>query len=104
MTHDFNLRAKAKPDVSRCVWHTALSFQEALNNDQMRAIVKEWINRMGLASTQFVIVRHTDTKHPHAHIIANRIDDDGKTISDSHNWKRSETICRELEIASILAQ
>lgn len=98
MIQDFNLRTQANSNLSRCVWHTALSFQEELSNNQMLMIVKEWIAKMGLAATQFVIVRHTDTPHPHAHIVANRIDDDGKTISDSNNWKRSETICRELEV------
>jgi Relaxase/Mobilisation nuclease domain len=98
MIHDFKLRAQSNPNLSRCVWHTALSFQEDLSNNQMLMIVKDWITRMGLAATQYVIVRHTDTVHPHAHIVANRIDDDGTTISDSNNWKRSETICRELEV------
>ena len=31
------------------------------------------------------------------HIVANRIADDGNTISDSNNYKRSEALCRSLE-------
>ncbi|MFM7851700.1 MAG: relaxase/mobilization nuclease domain-containing protein [Flammeovirgaceae bacterium] len=51
---------------------------------------------MGLDNTQYIIVVHNDTNHPHIHIVANRINDEGWTISDSNNWKRSEALCKEL--------
>jgi hypothetical protein len=43
------------------------------------------------------VIRHTDTAHPHFHIIANRVSNDGQTISDSHNYARSQKLLRELE-------
>lgn len=93
---DFITRAKTKPNLTRCVWHTSLSFQDKLTTRQMHTIGKEWMKGMGLDGTQYIIVAHTDTNHPHIHIVANRINDEGWTISDSNNWKRSEALCKEL--------
>lgn len=93
---DFITRAKTNPNLTRCVWHTSLSFQDNLTSQQMLTIGKEWMKGMGLDSTQYIIVVHTDTDHSHIHIVANRINDEGWTISDSNNWKRSEALCKEL--------
>lgn len=96
MIRDFIFRSRANPGLTRCVWHTSLSFQDNLTNQQMLTIAKQWTTGMGLDSTQYVIVSHTDTDHPHIHIVANRVNDEGKTICDSNNWRKSETLCREL--------
>jgi hypothetical protein len=93
---DFITRAKTNPNLTRCVWHTSLSFQDKLTTRQMHSIGKEWMKGMGLDNTQYIIVAHNDTNHPHIHIVANRINDEGWTISDSNNWKRSEALCKEL--------
>lgn len=93
---DFITRAKTNPNLTRCVWHTSLSFQDNLTSQQMLTIGKEWMKGMGLDNTQYIIVVHTDTDHSHIHIVANRINDEGWTISDSNNWKRSEARCKEL--------
>ncbi|WP_314701350.1 relaxase/mobilization nuclease domain-containing protein, partial [Prevotella jejuni] len=37
-----------------------------------------------------------DKEHPHVHIAFNRIDNNGKTISDRNDRLRSEKICKEL--------
>jgi NifU-like protein involved in Fe-S cluster formation len=93
---DFITRAKTNPSLTRCVWHTSLSFQDKLTSLQMHTIGKEWMKGMGLDDTQYIIVVHTDTGHSHIHIVANRINDEGWTISDSNNWRRSEALCKEL--------
>ena len=93
---DFITRAKTNPNLTRCVWHTSLSFQDKLTTQQMHTIGKEWMKGMGIDNTQYIIVVHTDTDHSHIHIVANRINDEGWTISDSNNWKRSEALCKEL--------
>jgi len=99
MIRDFNMRRSANLLLTKNVWHTSLSFPENLSNEKMLAITKSWIQGMGLSNSQYVIVRHYDTPHPHVHIVASRIGDDAKTISDSNNWFRSEALCRELERA-----
>jgi hypothetical protein len=46
---------------------------------------------------QYVVVRHTDRDHDHAHIVASRIRLDGTTVSDSWDYRRSEAAIRQLE-------
>lgn len=52
---------------------------------------------MGFTDNQYLISRHTDTKHPHIHILVNRIRLDGSVVSDSHDYKRQEAVMRRLE-------
>jgi hypothetical protein len=101
MTADFNAQRKMNPDLSMAVWHTSISFrpEEAARLDvaTMQTIAQDWIKGMGLEETQYAVIRHTDTEHPHFHIIANRVGNDGKAISDSHNYARSQKLLRQLE-------
>ena len=62
----------------------------------MMQIANEYLEKMGYADTQSLIVRHSDRQHPHLHICINRIGNDGKTISDRNEKYRSTKICREL--------
>jgi hypothetical protein len=62
----------------------------------MVQIAKEYMSKMGITNTQYIIGRHYDKEHPHIHIIFNRINNEGKTISDKNDRYRSEKICKEL--------
>ena len=56
-----------------------------------------WIlERIGIKDTQYIIGPHFDKEHPHIHIAFNRIDNNGKSISDRNDRFRSEKICKEL--------
>lgn len=102
MTADFNAQRKMNPNLGQAVWHTSISFKpdEAarLDSETMKAIAQDWLKGMNLDQTQYAVIRHTDTDHPHFHIIANRVANDGHTISDSHNYARSQKLLRELEL------
>ena len=65
-------------------------------NALMAEIAKEWLKRMRIVNTQFIIARHHDTKHPHCHIVYNIIDNDGNVLSDRNERYRSARICRAL--------
>lgn len=53
--------------------------------------------KMGISNTQYIITRHLDKEHPHCHIVYNRVDNDGKCISDSNEWLRNKEVCKELK-------
>lgn len=55
----------------------------------MAEIALEYMNKIGYGNTQFLIVRHHDTDHPHIHLVLNRIDYDGNRISDRNERIRS---------------
>ena len=64
----------------------------------MVKVAREYMEKMGIKDTQYIIGRHFDKEHPHIHIAFNRIDNNGKTISDRNDRFRSEKICKELTI------
>ncbi len=95
-----------RPNVKKPVCHTILSFSaedtERLSDKVMTDLAKEYLHRMGYADTQYLIVRHLDREHPHLHICINRVNNEGKTISDSNEKYRSTKICKELTEANLL--
>ena len=93
-------QTELNPRVSKVVGHISLSFSvqdsPKLNNEWMAQIAREYMEKMGIKDTQYIIGRHFDKEHPHIHIAFNRIDKNGKTISDRNDRFRSEKICKEL--------
>ena len=62
----------------------------------MRDIAKEYMQRMGITDTQYLLVRHLDQPHPHCHLVYNRVGNDGQTISDKNIKIRNAKVCRAL--------
>jgi len=77
------------PKVSKTVGHISLDFsgqdKDKLTNAKMIQIAKEYMEKMGITNTQYIIGRHHDKEHPHIHIVFNRIDNNGKAISDKND-------------------
>src|SRR5690606_13941188 len=87
------------PNLSRNTYHTSLNFsgKEQISNETMLAIAKEYMQKMGFDDNLYYIFRHHDSSHPHCHILALRNRFDGKVVSDSNNYQRSEQVVRALE-------
>lgn len=100
ITMSFNVQCQMNGKVSKPVGHIALSFSKEdeprMTNSFMAGIALEYMERMGIRDTQFLIARHFDKEHPHVHIAFNRIDNNGNTISDRNERLRSTRICKEL--------
>ena len=96
----FEIQSQLNPRVSKPVGHIAISFKPEdkprLTNEFMVQIAKEYMEKMGIKDTQYVIVRHHNTPNPHCHLIFNRVDNNGKRISDSNWLKRNVRVCKEL--------
>ena len=75
------------------VYHISLDFAHEdapkLTDELMVEIAREYMRRMGITNTQYIVCRHTDREHQHLHIVANRVDNDGNTISDSNDNVRN---------------
>lgn len=88
MTTDFNRQRKMRPSLGQAVGHIALNWSPEdapkLTDELMVSIAKEYLQKMKITDTQVLMVRHHDTKHPHLHLIYNRVDNQGKTISDAY--------------------
>ena len=96
---EFGEIRKLRPNLGKAVLHVSLSaaLGEKLTDEQWSDIGKRYLDGMGLEQNQFVITRHTDTEHEHIHILANRIRFDGSVTSDSRDYRRQETLMREIE-------
>jgi type IV secretory pathway VirD2 relaxase len=96
----FVAQSELNPKVSKTVGHISLDFsaqdRDKLTNAKMVQIAQEYMSKMEITNTQYIIGRHFDKEHPHIHIVFNRIDNEGKTISDKNDRYRSEKICKEL--------
>ena len=102
-THGRRARhAALNPHLSKPVGHVVLAFSARdaarLDNRRMVGIAAEYLSGMGIRNTQFIIARHRDREHPHLHILFNRVDNDGRTISDRNDRYRSERLCKELTV------
>ena len=93
-------QTELNPRVGKVVGHISLSFSvqdsSKLSNEFMVQTAREYMEKMGIKDTQYIIGRHFDKEHPHVHIAFNRIDNNGKTISDRNDRFKSEKICKEL--------
>lgn len=94
ITASFIIQSRLNDRVKCPVGHHILSFSPddtaKLNDEKMLEIANLYLRRMGIVNTQLMIVRHYDRKHPHVHIIFNRVNNDGKTISDKNDrWRAS---------------
>ena len=81
--------------------HISLSYSPEdsarLSDAAMVELALEYMEKMGIKNTQFIIVRHLDKEHLHCHIVYNRVDNNGKCVSDSFEYYRSNAICKELK-------
>lgn len=88
--------------IAKPVAHISLDFsaqdREKLTNQKMIEIAGEYLQKMGYGNTQVLMVRHNDTDHPHLHMVLNRIDNDGKRISDNNERICSTKVCKELTV------
>lgn len=102
MINSFNMQAQLNNRVSKCTGHIILSFSEEDKNKMsdafMLKVAHEYMQKMGIVDTQYFIGRHFDKSHPHIHICYNRVDNEGKTISDKNDRLRSGKICKELTL------
>lgn len=80
--------------------HISLGFspddRSRLTDDLMLQIAEDYMRGMSIVNTPYVVVRHTDKKHPHCHLIFSRIDRNGKIIKFSSNYNRNKDVCLEL--------
>ena len=100
ITAAFKAQSRMRPTLKQFVGHISLSFSPndtpRLSNEFMAQIAREYLKRMGIVNTQFVVFRHQDQPHGHVHIVYNRVDNDGNAISSDSNFRKSAAITKAL--------
>lgn len=100
IVQDFKDQTLLNPRIKNSVGHISLSFSPKdaprMTDSLMRDIAKEYMQRMGITDTQYLLVRHLDQPHPHCHLVYNRVGNDGQPISDKNIKIRNAKVCRAL--------
>jgi len=96
----FHQTAALNRDTTKFIWHQTFSFPpgEKVTNETMVKIARDFAKDFGFEDNQYLVFRHRDKAHEHFHIIANRINGEGKnTASDQYNYERIQVFSRQME-------
>lgn len=100
IVQSFIAQSTLNPKLGISVGHISLSFsaedKDKLSKEFLVKVAREYMQKMGIVNTQYIVAQHFDKEHPHIHLCFNRVDNTGKTISDKNDRHRSVKICREL--------
>ena len=82
--------ALSRSRVEKPVYHLALSFDptDAPTRDELRGAVDRTLQDLGLGDHPALVVAHTDTDHPHVHVMVSRVGANGKAWSTSFSNRR----------------
>lgn len=92
--------AAIKPEVKVNSLHISLNFNpsEQLSDEQMLAVTRAYMDRIGFGQQPYLVYRHHDSGHPHCHIVTTNVCLDGTSISLHYiGKKRSEPARKEVE-------
>jgi hypothetical protein len=81
-----------------------LLLQHPASDETLILIGKSFLDHMRIVDTQFVIAKRLDGSGLFLQIIANMVDNSGKTIKDSFIWIRADQAARKLTKAYFSAQ
>lgn len=101
LSSEVRLSRQRRADIDKPVWHVPIAFHpdEQLTDAQMQDACTHFLDTFGVDREhhQYLIVRHHDTDHGHAHIIVNRISDEGKLLDLHRDRPRVKTATRQVE-------
>ncbi|HEX5720853.1 MAG TPA: relaxase/mobilization nuclease domain-containing protein, partial [Thermoanaerobaculia bacterium] len=85
--------------TSKPIFHASLNLRpgEVLTDQQWRQAARTYLDALGFTDCPYLLVRHTDRKHDHVHIVASRVSEQGKLVSDSGDYKKGMEVLRRIE-------
>lgn len=98
MARDFELIHSLHATRQKVTFHAVLDFhrQEKVDDRRMVEIGRKYLEGMKMRDTQYAIVKHTDQRHLHMHIVANRIDYQGRFLYPFPEILRSKEVVHKL--------
>ena len=98
----FDIGTSLNKNISKPIGHISVSFDKSdlprLTDDFMVLLAKEYMERMGIRDTQYLIVRHLETSSHHFHIVYNRVNLHGKAIDESNNFDKSKKATKTIKL------
>ena len=71
--------------------------KDKLSDSQLKEIADRYMRDLGYGYQPYVIFKHSDIEREHIHIVALRVDEEGKKIDDSFEHVRSKKITDSIE-------
>ncbi len=97
----FEFQRSGRSEIKSPAGHIPISFapedRDKITNDFMVKLAEEYMQKMGICNTQYIIVRHHDADQEHFHIVYNRINNDLKLISLNNDFRRNEMVTKQLK-------
>lgn len=89
----------ANRKTEKPVMHVSLSPspEDCLTDGQLIEMADKYMERLGYGGQPYVVYKHFDTQNVHLHIVSVCVDENGMRLNSSFEWRRSQSICRELE-------
>lgn len=96
---DFKRWIPAHTRTERPMMHISLNPHpdDRLTDAQFSQLADDYMKMMGLENVPFIVFKHEDIDRYHLHIVALRVDTNGRCISDKNNFYKNKKVCRELE-------
>lgn len=102
MTKQFELLAKCNERIKNPLGHIVLSFSKnldgKLSDNMMSFIAQDYLNKMGIKNTALIVVRHSDKKHPHCHIVYSKNSYNNRKLNEDYLKLRSLQAVREMNV------
>jgi hypothetical protein len=85
--------------TEKIVFHASLNPdpKDRLSDEQLSEIAQAYMQKLGYGNQPYIVLKHSDIKREHLHIVSLRIDENGRKINGSYGVARSMKICKELE-------
>jgi hypothetical protein len=85
--------------TEKVVFHASLNPdpKDKISDEQLSEIAQAYMQKLGYGNQPYIVLKHSDIKREHLHIVSLRIDENGRKINDSYEVARSMKICKELE-------
>jgi len=93
---EFGALRHRNPDLTRAVYHCSLRLpaDERLDDGGWAGFSRDYLAAMGFADVPYVVIQHAPD---HVHLIASRIQCDGRTVPDGNERWRSNRVVYGLE-------
>lgn len=108
MADDIARPSRQRKPITDPVGHISLDFHPddtpKMTDELMTEVAQDYMKKMGLINTPYIVVRHYDKAHPHCHIVFSRVDYDGKILTQTTNFKKNERVCKALNLKHRLIQ
>lgn len=108
MADDIARPSRQRKPITDPVGHISLDFHPGdtpkMTDELMTEVAQDYMKKMGLTNTPYIVVRHYDKAHPHCHIVFSRVDYDGKILTQTTNFKKNERVCKALNLKHCLMQ